>query len=256
MALKDFFAKTKENYSVLKQRWLAKRFASLFNRVADEKMVLPPEDLLCFQVAWYVYYPPAQRPKNIEGYTLEDLVDSDIERVCMYINHEKKHLIIGYRGTEATDTKDIMSDAQILLGVSGVDKRVKSSLRIYDSIHAQYPDYRKWVCGHSLGGTIAYIIAKHRNPERVTVFNPGSAPNTLFIQMLTDTMKKAGWTKNVFTYKILGDVVSTFSFVGHSKVFRVNLKEPISLHRMESFLGSGVKILPLEEIVKVAAKKE
>jgi hypothetical protein len=244
MALKNLLAKTKENYAALKQRWLAKRFASLFNRVADEKMVLPPEDLLCLQVAWYVYYPVAQRPKTLESYTLEDL-DTDNERVCMYLNHAEKHLIVGYRGTEATDTKDIASDAQIILGVSGVDKRVKSSLRIYDSIQAKYPDYRKWVCGHSLGGTIAYIIAKHRNPARVTVFNPGSAPNTLFIQMLTDTMKKAGWTKNVYTYKILGDVISAFSFVGHSKVFRVNLNEPISLHRMPSFLGSGVQIIPL-----------
>lgn len=254
MALKNFFAKTKESYAALKQRWLAKRFASLFNRVADEKMVLHPEDLLCLQVAWYAYYPPAQRPKNVEGYALEDL-DGDKERVCLYINHEKKHLIIGYRGTEATDTKDIMSDAQILLGVSGVDKRVKSSLRIYDAIHAQYPDYQKWVCGHSLGGTIAYIIAKHRMPARVTVFNPGSAPNALFIQMLTDTVRKAVWAKTVYTYKILGDPISTFSFVGHSKVFRVNLKEPIALHRMESFLGSGVKIIPLGKKPEVAASK-
>ena len=79
------------------------------------------------------------------------------------------------------------------------------------------------------------------------VFNPGSAPNALFIGMLTDTMRKAAWVKNIYTYKIFGDVVSTFGFVGNTTTFSIKLKDPIALHQLTSFLPEGMKIIPLKK---------
>jgi putative lipase involved disintegration of autophagic bodies len=34
--------------------------------------------------------------------------------------------------------------------VATIDERVKESLMIYDAFREKYPDYKKWICGHSL----------------------------------------------------------------------------------------------------------
>lgn len=240
MELKNPFAYFKKKKSMSRgYEWVARHFASLFDQVADPVIVLRPEDIICHQIAFYAYCPPRQRPSQLGAYRLEHLLP-DEERACVYVDHAKKNVIIGYRGTDKTDTKDLMSDVEIILGVSGSDQRVQASLRAYDLVRAQYPEYTKWICGHSLGGTICYIIAKHREPERCVVFNPGSAPNALFVQMLTDTVKKAAWVTHVFTYKILGDMVSTFSFVGNTKLFRAPTADPVLAHKLEVFNQPGI----------------
>jgi hypothetical protein len=107
---------------------------------------------------------------------------------------------------------------------------------IYDAFREKYPDYKKWICGHSLWWTICYIVAKHRIPDRCTVFNPGSSLNQMFIQMLTNTIQWAPRVKNVYTYKILWDPVSLFSFVWFTKVFTVSSVDPVELHSFDNFL--------------------
>lgn len=225
-------------YPQLVGKWMKVQFASLFNQVASPVIVLDPEDTICLQVSRVTYMPLASRPVMIGDYHLENLPGFE-NKNCLYVNHAKNHIVIGYKGTDILDFKDISSDLQIILGVSGLDKRLKESLKFYDAIRKKYQGYTRWVCGHSLGGTIAYMVAKHRLPERCTVFNPGSSPNTLFIQMLTDTLQKAPWTAHVYTYKMLGDPVSTFSYVGNTKVFRIKSVDPVLLHSIENFEVKG-----------------
>jgi hypothetical protein len=245
MDFKKIVTLIKEKYTVRSARWMQKHFAALFNQVADPVVVLPPEDIICLKIAIYSYYPPEKRPVAIGAYQLENLFPKD-NNICIYVNHNIQDLIIGFKGTDIMNINDILSDAQLILGVSGLDHRVVHSLQLYDKVQAKYPEYTKQICGHSLGGTIAYIVAKHREPKRCTVFNPGSSPNTFFIQMLTDTVQKEPWTQNVYTYKILGDIVSSFSYVGNTKVFRVNSMDPYYLHNMVHFIQPGVDYVPLE----------
>ncbi len=216
------------------EKWVMTHFASLFNQFADPNIVLDPQDSISYQIASASYESEDKRPAVIDGYQLEHL-GSDETKACVYVSHEKKHVIIGYRGTDAANISDLQSDVEILLGVSGLDQRVEISLQIYDLARRKYPEYTKWITGHSLGGTIAYIVAKHREPDRCTVFNPGSSVNSLFIQMLTDTVSKAPWTTHVMTYKILGDIISSFSFIGATKVFRVTSMNPLNIHALVNF---------------------
>ena len=244
MSRKESLKNLKDTYQTKTAEWMMEHFSTLFNKVADPVLALLPDDILMHQITTYSYYPAESRPSAIGDYKLEHLFD-DEEKACVYVNHEKKHRIIGYRGTDFKNTKDLMSDVQIILGVSGLDKRIAESLAAYDAVRAKYPEYTKRVCGHSLGGTISYIVTVHRQPDRCTVFNPGSAPNTLFTQMLTDTLQHKARTKNVFTYKIIGDIVSTFGFIGTTKIFRLSILDPLALHSCDNFRIPTVTYAPL-----------
>jgi hypothetical protein len=46
--------------------------------------------------------------------------------------------------------KDLISDAQIVLDIQGIDPRVKASLHCYDNCKKYYETFDFWVCGHSL----------------------------------------------------------------------------------------------------------
>jgi alpha-beta hydrolase superfamily lysophospholipase len=99
----------------------------------------------------------------------------------VYVTETEKRVVIAYRGTDLRDFSDLMSDVQVVLGLNGIDPRVLRSLEVYDAVRMQYPYYQIRVCGHSLGGTLSYLVAKHRNPDRCIVFNPGAAPNSVFV---------------------------------------------------------------------------
>ncbi len=138
--------------------------------------------------------------------------------------------------------KDLFSDVQIVLWVNGIDGRVQESLDFFDDIQMKYPEAKKWVCGHSLWGTISYIVTRHRSPERCVVFNPWASPTKSFIWMMKDTFFKKQWTRCITTYKIWGDVISTLSFVWNVKSFVVKSANPLTLHTINSFPELFVKM--------------
>jgi len=53
---------------------------------------------------------------------------------------------------------------------------------------------------------------------------------------MKDTQFQADWTKRVFTYRILGDVVSTLSVIGYTRTFRKASVNPKELHAAANFL--------------------
>jgi hypothetical protein len=150
--------------------------------------------------------------------------------------------LICYRGTDFKDMKDLFSDVQIVLWVNGIDGRVQESLNFFDEVQMKYPEAKKWVCGHSLWGTISYIVTRHRSPERCVVFNPWASPTKSFIWMMKDTLFKKQWTRCITTYKIWGDVISTLSFVWNVKSFVVKSANPLTLHTINSFPELFAKI--------------
>ncbi|MDR0607927.1 MAG: lipase family protein [Candidatus Peribacteria bacterium] len=153
----------------------------------------------------------------------------------VYVHLNEKKILICYRGTDFSDVKDILSDVQIIFGMNAIDVRIKESLTFYDQVNIKYATYKKRITGHSLGGTICYIVAKHRFPDRTITFNPGSAPNKAFLSMMQDTFFKKARTKNITTYKIFGDIVSTFSFIGNVQTFFLQTVDLKKLHTIESF---------------------
>ena len=195
---------------------------------------LPPQDNLCAKITKFSYMDPEKRPYQIEDYYLEPSYNSKFH--CIYLNHQDKICIIGYRGTEVNEKKDLLSDAQIILWINAIDPRVTWSLKLFDEVRRSHPEYKKRVCWHSLGGTLCYIVSKHRKVDYCCTFNPWSAPNKIFILMLRDTLAKKERTQKIRTYKIIWDPISTFSYVGNTTSFFVWLKfNPIDYHRMSNF---------------------
>jgi hypothetical protein len=185
------------------------------------------------QVVKEVYRKPEERVNEVWDWILDR--DFNFLVHAAYKHRSENLVLICYRGTDFKDVKDIFSDIQIVLWVNWLDGRVEKSLEFFDDVQMKYPDAKKWICGHSLGWTISFLITKHRGPERCIVFNPWSSPTTAFLWMMFDTLTRRPWTKKITTYKIWWDIVSAFSFIWNVKNFVVKSVNPLTLHTIDSF---------------------
>ena len=213
--------------------WQATVATLMQNSQLKRNIELPPQDELLAKITWYSYLPPEKRPYQIGDFYLEPIYNSIFH--CIYLNHKEKICIIAYRGTDFKNTSDLISDAQIILWVNAIDPRVTGSIELFDQVRKSHQEYQKRICGHSLGWTLCYIVAKHRQVDYCCTFNPGSAPNKIFILMLKDTLVKKERTTKIHTYKILWDIVSLCSYVGQTVSFFVPSFNPGKLHTMDNF---------------------
>ncbi len=210
-------------------------FGDLFGSLTEEDSInLPEEDVPCAYITNIVYDDPFSRPRTIGTYALVEKYNS-IE-YCLYRDATKKKFILWYRWTEISEAKDYISDVNIIIGTHAFNERFQDSINIYDTIAKEYPDDIKVLTGHSLGGTICYMLAKDKNPDRTVVFNPGSSANPAFVLMMKDTQLQEPWTKHVFTYRMLGDIVSTLSVIGYTRTFRKASLNPAQLHAVKNFM--------------------
>lgn len=203
------------------------------NSKLESEIKLPERDALLAQITAYSYLSPEKRPYQVWDFYLEPHYNSIFH--CIYLNHKDKICIVAYRGTDFKNKSDLISDAQIILWVNAIDPRVIGSLELFDQLRKTHGNYQKWICWHSLGGTLCYIVAKHRDVDYCCTFNPWSAPNKIFILMLKDTLLKSNRTSKIHTYKILGDPVSLCSYVGETVSFFVPSMSVMKLHSMDNF---------------------
>ena len=219
--------------SSLATQRMAEWFARILGKKKFQKSAIQEHDDQIVEVVKEVYLPPKERKDEVGDWILDK--DTSFLVHAAYKHRTENIVLICYRWTDFKDVKDIFSDVQIVLWVNGIDGRVQQSLDFFDEIQMKYPDARKWVSGHSLGGTISYIVTRHRSPERCVVFNPWASPTKSFIWMMKDTFFKKEWTKCITTYKIWWDVISTLSFVWNVKSFVVKSANPLTLHTINSF---------------------
>ncbi|MDR2541243.1 MAG: hypothetical protein LBD11_05800 [Candidatus Peribacteria bacterium] len=208
-------------------------YAKLLGKKEFVKNELQAHDGYIVRALCENYLSPLERKKIVGDRKLDEDFNFPLHNV--YVHLDEKKILICYRGTDFTDVKDILSDIQIILGTNAVDVRIKQSLEFYDQVTIKYPTHEKRIAGHSLGGTISYIVTKHRTPDRSITFNAGSAPNKAFLSMMQDTFLKKERTKNITTYKIFGDVVSAFSFIGNVQTLFLKSVDPVKLHTIASF---------------------
>ena len=210
-------------------------FSELFSNIKEEDTInIATEDIPCAIISNIVYDDPFSRPKKIDIYEL--IEDHNSIEYCLYRDIKKWKLILWYRGTEFTELSDYISDINIILWTHEFNDRFQTSMWIYEKVCATYPDDIKVITWHSLGWSICYMIAQKKDPDRTVVFNAWSSPNPTFVIMMKDTQFQADWTKRVFTYRILGDVVSTLSVIGYTRTFRKASVNPKELHAAANFL--------------------
>ncbi len=212
---------------------VAEGFAKLLWKKKFKVSKIQEFDDQIVEVVKDVYCVPQERKDEIWNRILDRSMNFLVHAV--YKHRIDNIVLICYRWTDFKDVKDIFSDVQIVLWVNWIDDRVQQSLDFFDEVQMKYPDAKKWVCGHSLWGTISYIVTRHRSPERCIVFNPWASPTKSFIWMMKDTLFKKQWTRCITTYKIWWDVVSTLSFVWNVKNFVVKSANPLTLHTINSF---------------------
>lgn len=92
--------------------------------------------------------------------------------VYQYKTLVTNNIIIAFRGTKQIN--DVIPDYFILRNKHNLSQRFKKSLEIFDQIKTKYPSANIYVCGHSLGGTLAIWIKQNREScKQCYAFNPG-----------------------------------------------------------------------------------
>ena len=215
-----------------------KQFSKIFSSLKEEHEInLPVEDLPCAVISNIVYDDPFSRPRKIYNYSL--IEEHNSIEYCVYRDALQQKLIIWFRWTEPTEARDLITDINILLGTEKFSERFLESEKQFDELAKEFPDDIKVLTGHSLWGSICLMIAEQRNPDRTVVFNPWTSANATFVKMIKDTEQKVDRTRRVFSYKILGDIVSTLSVVGYTRVFRKASIHPWELHAIKNFMPEG-----------------
>lgn len=193
------------------------------------------EDKIYGKVMFESYSSPANRPKEIDGYTLDE--DLSTEREAIYVNEKNKTVIIGFRGTVITDQRDIISDANIILGTQDRNERFKKSLDKYQEVEDKYPGYKIGVTGHSLGGLIAVLTGQKMGADKIVPWNGAFGTDPQMTQLLKDSRNCVGWAKKTTNYRILFDPVSLLSLYGcKTRTFKVpRQSNPLNYHTKDQF---------------------
>ena len=118
-------------------------------------------------------YKPIEETRNFarsNGFTKTKLID--IEGAQVYFFNSKTDIVIAARGTQPSELNDLYADLEIFKADSVTGFKVHQGFKeevdkVYDSIlalveqHHDKPVSKKiWVCGHSLGGAMATILAQ------------------------------------------------------------------------------------------------
>ena len=94
----------------------------------------------------------------------------------VYFDPNTRKAIVGFKGTDPSNSDDLGTDALIALGIYGVGSRFKNAIHTTQLAKAKYKG-GVTVTGHSLGGTQALYVSRAENVDAYA-FNPGSSiPN-------------------------------------------------------------------------------
>lgn len=119
-------------------------------------------------------------------------------------------VIVAFRGTDGKE--DIPSDIQIINGE--LPEQFKSAQAVFDEFAARYPTSKIIVAGHSLGGSLAQLVAANNPNAAAFACAPVGTGNVL---KNNPNLKDTG---NIYNYLTKGDAFSnTLPQIGKSRVF-------------------------------------
>lgn len=90
-------------------------------------------------------------------------------------------IIVGVRGTDKTDTRDLRADSMIAIGNLENSDRFKQDLRDVEEFQRSYPrnEFDYYGTGHSLGGAIVDLFLKKGLIKTARTYNPAIQPQDL-----------------------------------------------------------------------------
>ncbi len=114
-----------------------------------------------------------------------------------------KEIFIAYCGTN--DYKDFVSDLQLAKGE--VPEQLNAGYKFFKDIQAQNPEAHIMVTGHSLGGSLAELIASKEKDTTAITFNSFGVKNIIKDKPQSEFRDN----HNVYNYIVDGDPVSNSS---------------------------------------------
>ena len=141
--------------------------------------------------------------KEINGYKPVDKLE-DPETGLRVVTYQKKNdIIVAYCGTN--DDKDFVSDAQ--MAMNEVPEQYEKANQYYLDTVAKNPNASVVLTGHSLGGSLAQLVASRHKETSAVTFNAFGIKSILK-NPETKTKDYFQDNKNSFNYIIEGDPVS------------------------------------------------
>ena len=107
---------------------------------------------------------------NIDGYNYISGLSSYDHGV--YHNVKNNTIVLGARGTNVKNAKDIKADLSILAGTYSKDSRFKKYNSLYKTIKNEFPEANIVTTGHSLGGSQSSWLS-HKHDLTSYNFNAG-----------------------------------------------------------------------------------
>ena len=145
-------------------------------------------------LAILAYFPPNQI-KN-DKYSVIDQASDENGFSATAFKDKDDHIIIAFRGSD--ETKDISDAEKILNGRMPV--QFDTAWAFYKKLREQYPDFKIRATGHSLGGSLAQLLAAHTNDVLAFSCNP-IGTKLLITQKFTP--------ENIFNLIVSGDKFSS-----------------------------------------------
>lgn len=170
-------------------------------------------------------------------------IDKSDPHWTVWVNKEKKVVVLSIRGTECTQTVgecvgDLNSDVFVAVGRVNLSARYNDAYKIFNQVLGKYSGYKIILVGHSLGGTICEAIF-FRNQNAVYeahTFNPGKG-----LGAITDAVVSS-WNRlfRIFYHKlneyyIAGDPVSTLGSAVHDRNIIILPPKTAYAHGLHNF---------------------
>ena len=158
------------------------------------------------QAAIFAYH--GENAKIPEGYTLEASVENKENGFYADILQGKNDIIIAYRGTDEFIFGNKASDLDddFAMASSNMPEQAKDALETYNTIKLAYPEKEITLTGHSLGGSLADIVAGLNGANAVT-FNAYGVGNILNDTAFND--------KNIINYVNTQDIITLVNGANH-----------------------------------------
>ncbi len=188
-----------------------------------------------------------QKLKKI-GFKFETFYD--INGTQAFIASSKKILVVSFRGTQIDEKKDLLTDIDIFLTTIKGDAQVhRGFVRGYNMVKNQIiqklktfqkKGYKLYFTGHSLGASLALLLATDVKPTAVYTFGSPRMGDEKFVKLF----------ENIKVYRVVNgcDIVPSLPFTGEmflhigqmwffnyeGKIFSEPSQETVIMHNSEA----------------------
>jgi len=167
---------------------------------------------------------------NDAGITGYEIHPSSNHQRGVYINNDKKDIVIAHRGTKPSSFSNLQSDIAIGFGMQGSTNRFKRAVKRDKKIKDAFPNHNITLTGHSLAGSLGSQSSKENDIKGV-FYNIGSGVPTL--STLSQHLQPKN--NNITHYSVNFDPVSIQSKKYNINQINVKRKNGVNAHSLENF---------------------